>query len=90
MSQTGICQSGVSLLVKLCHHFGATTYLAQRSAAQFLDETVFHKAGIKLKFFKPPSPIYPQLWGDYIPNLSTFDLVFNCGPKAADIMLDLT
>jgi hypothetical protein len=88
MSETGIRANGILLLVELCHHFGATTYLAQRSAARYLDETVFDRAGIRLRFFKPPSPIYPQLWGNYIPNLSTFDLVFNCGPKAHDILLD--
>jgi hypothetical protein len=87
MSETGIRHSGILLLIELCHHFGATTYLAQRSAAHYLDETVFHNAGIKLQFFSPPAPIYPQLWGEYIANLSTFDLVFNCGPRAVDIVL---
>ena len=87
MSETGIRHSGILLLIELCHYFGATTYLAQRSAAPYLDETVFDKAGIKLQFFKSPSPIYPQLWGEYIKNLSTFDLIFNCGPRALDILL---
>ena len=43
--------------------------------------------GIELTFFRPPSPIYPQLWGDFVSNLSSFDLLFNCGPKACDILL---
>jgi hypothetical protein len=88
LSETGIRQSGVGLLIELCHHFGASTYLAQRSSAQYLDQEVFQKANIELRFLKPPNPTYPQLWGEFIPNLSAFDLVFNCGPKAHDILFD--
>ena len=90
LSETGISQSGTGLLLEICRHFGASTYLAQRSASKYLDESAFQKAGIQLQFFSPPSPIYPQLWGDFIPNLSTFDLVFNCGPKARDVLFELT
>ena len=88
LSETGIRQSGVGLLIDICHHFGASTYLAQRSAAQYLDQKAFQKANIDLRFLKPPNPNYPQLWGEFIPNLSAFDLIFNCGPKAHDILFD--
>jgi hypothetical protein len=60
--------------------------LAQRAAGKYLDEDRFKKAGIRLTDFKPPSLFYPQLWGDFIPNLAALDLVFNCGPKAHDIL----
>jgi hypothetical protein len=88
LSETGIRQSGAGLLIDICHHFGASTYLAQRSAAQYLDQKVFEKANIDLQFLKPPNPTYPQLWGEFIPNLSAFDLIFNCGPKAHDILFN--
>ncbi|HZE21534.1 MAG TPA: WbqC family protein, partial [Desulfobaccales bacterium] len=41
----------------------------------------------ELRYFKYNPPIYPQLWGDFLANLSVFDLVLNCGPKARDILL---
>ena len=88
LSETGIRQSGIGLLIDICHHFGASTYLAQKSAAQYLDQKAFQKANIELRFLKPPNPTYPQLWGEFIPNLSAFDLIFNCGPKAHDILFD--
>ena len=88
LSDIGVKETGVGLLIEICRHFGASTYLAQKSAGRYLDEKVFQKAGIQLEFFNPPAPVYPQLWGDFIPNLSTFDLLLNCGPKASDIMLD--
>jgi hypothetical protein len=88
LSEVGIRETGIRLLIEICNHFGASTYLAQKSAGPYLDDKAFQKAGIRLQFFKPPAPIYPQLWGDFIPNLSTFDLLFNCGPKARDILLN--
>ncbi|MCP4666272.1 MAG: WbqC family protein [Deltaproteobacteria bacterium] len=37
-------------------------------------------------YFAPRPPVYPQLWGRFIPNLSVFDLLFNCGPKGSSII----
>ena len=66
---------------------GATTFLAQSPAKKYLEAELFQQYGIKVRFFRYVPPIYPQLWGDFLPNLSTFDLLFNCGAKARDILL---
>jgi hypothetical protein len=86
-SAIGIRTGGTQLLIDLCRHFGASTFLTQMPAAKYLDSDLFQQAGILLKFFKPTICIYPQLWGDFIYDLSAFDLLFNCGPKALDILL---
>ena len=88
LSELSIEARGDQMLVEICKKLGASHFLAQHATKKYLDEGLFHEAGIKLEYFKPPSPIYPQLWGSFIPNLSTFDLLFNCGPKARDIMLE--
>jgi hypothetical protein len=31
-------------------------------------------------------PIYPQLWGDFIANLSVLDLILTCGPKSGGLI----
>lgn len=80
-------QRGNALLVELCHRLGANDLLAQKAAKKYLSPRLFSKAGIRLLFFRPPIPIYPQLWGHFIPNLSTLDLLLNCGPKSHDILL---
>jgi hypothetical protein len=85
-SQIGFTQSGVDLLIEICRHFGASTYLVQKSAARYLDPEAFRNANIHLRFFQSPALVYPQLWGDFVPNLSALDLIFNCGPKARDIL----
>jgi hypothetical protein len=86
LSELGSDATGTGLIVDLCRRLGASAYLAQRSARSRLDAGLFEAAGIELRFVTPPSPVYPQLWGDFIPDLSAFDLLFNCGPKAGEIM----
>lgn len=85
LSDLGIQGAGPHLLIEICKAFDATAYLAQRSARSHLDVGLFEAAGIEVKFVAPPQSIYPQLWGDFIPDLSTFDLLFNCGPRAGEI-----
>jgi hypothetical protein len=86
MSELGVEVNEPRLSVEICRQLGASQFLAQSSAKKYLDEKAFRKAGIALKFFTPRPSVYPQLWGPFISNLSTFDLLFNCGPKASDII----
>ena len=87
LSELKIGAKGQMLLIELCQYFKATSYLAPGAAGNRLDRRAFENAGIELALHKPRSCIYPQLWGTFIPDLSAFDLIFNCGPKAHDIML---
>lgn len=87
LSDTGIAGKGDELLIRLCEHFGAEIFLAQKPAKKYINQELFHKSNIKIEWFNPSIPVYPQLWGEFLPNLSILDLVFNCGPKSLDIML---
>jgi hypothetical protein len=88
LSDLDIRSTGDRRLVDLCKKLGASQFLAQTPAKKFLDENVFRDGGIEIIYVTPPVPVYPQLWGDFIANLSAFDLLLNCGPKARDILLD--
>ena len=87
LSEIPAPSTGTLRLIEVCRAMGATRFLAQSAAAKYLDQKLFLDAGIELSFFRPPAPVYPQLWGDFLPNLSAFDLLFNCGPKAHEILL---
>jgi len=87
LSELGIQTRGNQLLIDICHVTGASCYLAQSPAQKYLNPALFRDAEIELKYFKLPALIYPQLWGSFIPNLSAFDLVFNCGPKSYEILI---
>jgi len=86
LSELRIEETGNRLLIEICRKVGADYFLAQAPARKYLDEDLFRHAGITLIFFGLQAPVYPQLWGDFIPNLSAFDLLLNCGPKAYDII----
>ena len=85
-SDLGISAKGNKLLIEICRKVQASNYLAQAATKKYLDAGLFADAGSELDFFRPPSPVYPQLWGDFIPDLSAFDLLFNCGPKSHEIL----
>jgi len=86
LSELGIQTAGNQMLVEICRRLGASAYLAQRAAAKYLDRELFQREGVGIQLIKPPACVYPQLWGAFVSNLSTCDLLFNCGPKAHDIL----
>ena len=87
LSQLNIEAVGDELLIEIARYFSATVYLAPAAAAKYLDTGLFQKASLELRTVDFKSPVYPQLWGNFIPDLSTLDLLFNCGPKARDIVM---
>ncbi|MBC8460590.1 MAG: WbqC family protein [Deltaproteobacteria bacterium] len=86
LSELDIDANEPQLSLEVCKKLGASHFFAQSSAKKYLDKEAFQQAGVELKFFNPRPLVYPQLWGAFIPNLSTFDLIFNCGPKAHTIL----
>ncbi len=86
LSELGCDSSGTQLLVQICKEVGADCFLAQSPSRKYLDEDLFQAEGISLAYTAYPSPVYPQLWGDFIPNLSALDLLFNCGPKSKEVL----
>lgn len=89
-SDLGVYGKGNALLIEICRKVGASGFLAQDATKKYLNAKLCAEAGIHLDFFKPPSPVYPQLWGDFIHDLSVFDLLFNCGPKSHEILCGST
>ena len=45
------------------------------------NERIFEENKIKLTFQKFAHPKYPQLHGEFVPNLSILDAIFNIGPE---------
>lgn len=86
ISELDIEGIGDRRLIEACKRLKASRFLAQAQAEKYLNHDLFRETGIDLEFFKYPTPVYPQMWGDFIPNLSAFDLLFTCGPKAHDIL----
>lgn len=78
---------GAELPVSICQLFGAKSYLTFAAAEKYLDLTLFGNASIRIKKFTLHPPVYPQLWGEFVPNLSTLDMLLCCGPKSIRFIL---
>ncbi len=86
-SELGIEGKGIDLISGICTRLGARRFLTLPGARAHLEAGHFARLGIELAGLSPPAPVYPQLWGPFIPNLSSLDLLLNCGPKAREIIL---
>ncbi|OIK10936.1 hypothetical protein BIV60_19380 [Bacillus sp. MUM 116] len=73
-------------IINICKALSATVYLSGIGAKTYNDEKEFEKNQIHLVYQEFEPPVYQQLWGDFIPNLSAIDLLFNCGPKSKDFI----
>ena len=73
-------------LIALCQSAGATHYLSGPSAAAYLDKDAFARAGVIVEWMQYGYPPYRQQHGDFIPNLSILDAIFNVGPHVIDLM----
>ena len=87
-SELGVTGRGTDLLVALCRQVRADRYAVFPAAEKHIDVPLLKENGIEPVHLGFRPPVYPQLWGDFIYNLSTVDLLFNCGPKSASIICE--
>lgn len=74
-------------LVDICVQAGAREYITGPAARAYLDVSVFSAFGITVRWFEYDGyKAYPQLWGEFIHEVSILDLLFNCGPESSDFM----
>lgn len=72
-------------LASIAAQEGAAVYVSGPAARSYLDESVFHAGGMTVDWFNYAGyQPYPQLWGEFVPNVSIVDLLFNCGPAARE------
>jgi hypothetical protein len=75
------------LLIDICQKLGADTYLFGAQGKTYAQEDEFTAAGIKIEFQDYCHPIYPQLYGEFVPYLTVVDLLFNCGKSSLSIIM---
>jgi len=70
-------------LLGICQSLAATTYVSGPAARTYLDVGLFSRHGIEVEWFDYSGyPKYPQLWGDFVHEVSIVDLLMNCGPDS--------
>ncbi len=73
-------------LISICKALGATKYLAGLGAKKYQDDELFTRNSIEAINSPFKFPVYDQLWGEFVPNLSILDVLFNCGPETKTIL----
>jgi len=71
-------------LIQITKHFKGDTYLSGSEGENYLSREPFTNQGVSLMFQHVEPPIYAQQHGNFIPYLSTLDLLFNLGEEAAN------
>jgi len=73
-------------IISILKIIGANTYISGIGAKDYLNTKLFDKENIKVVFQDFKHPVYHQLYGEFTPNLSIIDLLFNEGKKSVDII----
>ena len=90
-SELNINGNSTERLVNVCKELGAETYVSGVGGKEYMNEKLFQKNNIKIEYQKFQCPTYTQIFGgDFIPNLSIIDLLFNNGHKSLPILTDNT
>jgi hypothetical protein len=87
-SELGISGKGTGYVVDLCKKTGATTYISGVHGRDYLDESLFATARVKLEYQQFAHPVYRQVYTDrFVPNLAIIDLLMNEGDRSKDILM---
>lgn len=75
------------LVLDMCRQLKADVYIFGEMGKDYADVESFKRDGVRPVFQKYEHPTYPQLHGDFVPYLSIIDLLFMCGEKSRDIVM---
>lgn len=87
-SELGIDESLTSsaLLSRICEVLSADVYLSGPSGKDYLDLQCFEEKGIAVRFHEFTHPTYTQQFPEFIPGMSSLDVLFNHGDQAPKIL----
>lgn len=77
------------LVLNMCLAAKAKSYIAGMGASRhYLDLEAFKRSGVDVVWQEFKHPPYPQApsGSPHVPGLSVLDLLFNCGPRSAEVL----
>jgi len=75
-----------SRLAQITLEAGGSVYVSGPAARSYLKEDPFNERNLTVEWFNYGNyNAYPQLWGEFQPNVSVLDLILNCGADARDL-----
>jgi hypothetical protein len=78
-SSLGVSAKGSELVLAQCKALGAKVHLSGIGGRNYLNLESFQSSGIEVIFQDFQYPVYPQLHGQFVPDLSVVDFLFCTG-----------
>jgi WbqC-like protein family len=82
----GVSGESSELIASICGALRATSYLTGTGALAYLDERDFAEIGCEVMVQQWKPLIYEQVNGDFVPDLSTLDLLLNTPDEALNLI----
>jgi hypothetical protein len=85
---SGLDLTAEGKIMNILRVLGAGLYVSGSGAGsrRYINEAQFEQEGMKIRWQVFVSPVYKQLWGEFIPDLSVLDLLFNCGDESFSVL----
>ncbi len=90
-SDLGLVGQKSDRIIDMCRKVGANVYLSGGGGSKgYLDLPAFARARIDVVWQQFDHPVYPQRYPalGFLPNLAFLDLLFNCGPRSRELLLN--
>lgn len=78
-SELSVAGKSNELIINLVKAVGCHRYLSGVGAKNYYIPELYEEAGIEVEWQKFEHPVYKQQFGEFIPYLSSIDLLLNCG-----------
>lgn len=85
-SELQIEGSSTERLINICKALGGDKYFSGKGGEKYQDEDLYSENKIDLIYTDFVHPHYPQLWNEFLPNMSMLDFLFNCGEECVHII----
>jgi len=77
-----------NLILNICEQLKADLYVSGAFGADYMKKEKFNEQGIKVYFQDYKHPVYPQADHNFLSYLGIIDLMFNCGDKSLEILMN--
>jgi hypothetical protein len=88
-SQLNVSGHKTDLLLDICRSIGANVYLAGTGGKAYQEDIKFEDGGITPVYSSFSQQPYPQLFGEFVGNLSIVDALMNCGYRGTRRLLSM-
>jgi len=85
-SRLDLSEEPTERLIDICSQLKGDSYLSGSHGQNYMDMGKFEKANIKIATQDFRHPVYPQLYGEFLPNMAFVDILFNLGSRGIEMI----